>query len=120
MGYRKDYGLENISSLFRGTLRRKGFSKSWDKFVQLGMTDDSYQINNSEDLSIKEFLNLFLPKNDRFSVEENFCNYFSISSDSYLFTNHLTTFTNGCSLNTRPFRLIPKGLWTCAPWVSLL
>ena len=82
LGYRKDYGLENISSLFRGTLRRKGFSKSWDKFVQLGMTDDSYQINNSEDLSIKEFLNLFLPKNDRFSVEENFCNYFSISSDS--------------------------------------
>ena len=82
LGYRKDYGLDNISTLFRGTLRKKGFSKSWNKFVQLGMTDDSYQINNSEDLSNKEFLNLFLPKNEIFSVEENFCNYFSISLDS--------------------------------------
>ena len=82
LGYRKDYGLENISTLFRGTLRRKGFSKSWNKFVQLGMTDDSYQISNSDDLSNKEFLNLFLPKSDKLSVEENFCHYFSIKSDS--------------------------------------
>ena len=30
------YGLRGIKTLFRGTLRRPGFSKAWDVFVQLG------------------------------------------------------------------------------------
>ena len=40
--YQNIYGLENIETLYRGTIRRVGFSKAWQIFVALGMTDDSY------------------------------------------------------------------------------
>ena len=67
--YRKVYGLEDILTLYRGTMRRVGFSKAWNMFVQLGMTDDSYSIPNSRDLSYRDFVNLFLPYSPTDSVE---------------------------------------------------
>ena len=82
LSYRKAYGLENIPTLFRGTLRRKGFCKSWNMFVQLGMTDDGYKVENSENLTYREFINLFFPYNHELSVEEKFCSYLNLSRDS--------------------------------------
>lgn len=67
--YQKIYGLEDILTLYRGTMRRVGFSKAWNMFVQLGMTDDSYTIPNSENLSYRDFVNLFLPYSPTDSVE---------------------------------------------------
>lgn len=62
--YRELYGIENIPTILRGTLRRKGFCESWNVFVQLGMTDDSYPIDHSESLTYADFLRSFLPKSD--------------------------------------------------------
>ena len=59
--YQKVYGFKDILTLYRGTIRRVGFSRAWNIFVQLGMTDDSYTIPNSENLSYREYVNLFLP-----------------------------------------------------------
>jgi len=67
--YKSIYGLDNILTLYRGTMRRIGFSKAWNMFVQLGMTDDSYTIPNSENLSYRDFVNLFLPYSPTDSVE---------------------------------------------------
>ena len=67
--YRSIYGLDDILTLYRGTMRRVGFSKAWNMFVQLGMTDDTYTINNSENLSYREFVNLFLTYSPTDSVE---------------------------------------------------
>ena len=67
--YRSVYGLDDALTLYRGTIRRVGFSKAWNMFVQLGMTDDSYQIDNSEIISYREFINLFLPYHPTDSVE---------------------------------------------------
>lgn len=66
--YRSIYGLEDILTLYRGTIRHVGFSKAWNMFVQLGMTDDSHRIPNSEHLTYKEFVNLFLPYSPTDSV----------------------------------------------------
>ncbi len=66
--YRSIYGLEDVLTLYRGTIRHVGFSKAWNMFVQLGMTDDSYRIPNSEKLTYKEFVNLFLPYSPTDSV----------------------------------------------------
>ena len=41
--YRPIYGLEDIPTIFRGTMRRPGYAQAWNTFVQLGMTDDTYQ-----------------------------------------------------------------------------
>ena len=82
LSYRKAYGLEDIPTLFRGTLRRKGFCKSWNMFVQLGMTDDTYVVKNSENMTYREFTNLFFPFNNELTVEQKFCNYLSIPKNS--------------------------------------
>jgi saccharopine dehydrogenase (NAD+, L-glutamate forming) len=67
--YRKDYGLEDIDTLYRGTMRRPGFSKAWNMFVQLGMTDDTYVLEDSENMSYRDFVNSFLPYSPTDSVE---------------------------------------------------
>ncbi|RZJ68624.1 MAG: saccharopine dehydrogenase [Flavobacterium sp.] len=67
--YRSVYGLDDVLTLYRGTIRRVGFSKAWNMFVQLGMTDDGYVIDNSETISYREFVNLFLPYHPTDSVE---------------------------------------------------
>jgi saccharopine dehydrogenase-like NADP-dependent oxidoreductase len=63
------YGLNDVLTLFRGTIRRVGFSKAWNMFVQLGMTDDSYIMEGSENMSYRQFVNSFLPYHPTDSVE---------------------------------------------------
>jgi len=58
--YAEAYGLQNVATLYRGTLRRPGFCKAWDVFVQLGMTDDSYEMEGIEHMTYREFTNSFL------------------------------------------------------------
>ena len=67
--YRSVYGLDDILTLYRGTIRRVGYSKAWNMFVQLGMTDDTYIMENSETMSFREFINSFLPYSPSDSVE---------------------------------------------------
>ena len=67
--YRSIYDLDDILTLYRGTIRRVGFSKAWNMFVQLGMTDDSYIMENSENMSYRQFTNSFLPYHPTDSVE---------------------------------------------------
>jgi hypothetical protein len=45
--YRSVYGLDNVLTLYRGTIRKVGFSKAWNMFVQLD-DDDSYVMENSD------------------------------------------------------------------------
>ncbi len=76
--YRQLYGIENIPGLLRGTIRKKGFCSAWNIFVQLGMTDDSYEIKGLEAMGRRDFLDSFLPFSDKFSVEEKLCGYTGI------------------------------------------
>ncbi|MFN2260700.1 MAG: saccharopine dehydrogenase family protein [Psychroflexus sp.] len=69
LAYRPIYGLEDIPTIYRGTLRRVGFSKAWNVFVQLGVTDDTYKMQDSENMSYREFINSFLPYSPTDSVE---------------------------------------------------
>ncbi len=79
--YRSVYGLDNALTLYRGTLRRVGFSKAWDMFVQLGMTDDSYIMEDSENMSYREYVNAFLPYHPTDSVELKLRHMLKIDQD---------------------------------------
>ncbi len=81
LNYREAYGLHDVLTLYRGTLRRIGFSRAWDIFIQLGMTDDSYTIEDSEGMSYREFINLFLPYSPTDSVELKLRHYLKIAQD---------------------------------------
>ena len=70
LSYRLIYGLEDISTMLRGTLRRMGYCKAWDVFVQLGMTDDTIQMEMDKGMTLKHFLDAFLPFHEGLSAEE--------------------------------------------------
>ncbi len=69
LGYREIYGLEDIPSMYRGTVRRPGFSKAWNVFVRLGATEDTYTIEDSENMTYRQFINLFLRFDPNMPVE---------------------------------------------------
>ncbi|MFD2825951.1 saccharopine dehydrogenase family protein [Leeuwenhoekiella polynyae] len=82
--YRSIYGLEDVLTLYRGTMRRVGFSRAWNLFVQLGMTDDSYVLQDTETMSYREFTNLFLPYSPTDSVQLKLRHMLKIDQDDLL------------------------------------
>ena len=84
LNYRKAYGLDDVLTLYRGTMRRVGFSKAWNMFVQLGMTDDSYKIENSYGMTYRDYTNLFLPYSPTDSVELKLRHYLKIDQDDIM------------------------------------
>jgi saccharopine dehydrogenase-like NADP-dependent oxidoreductase len=79
--YKSVYGLDDALTIYRGTLRRVGFSKAWNMFVQLGMTDDTYIMEDSENMSYREFVNSFLPYHPTDSVELKLRHILKIDQD---------------------------------------
>ncbi|REE05751.1 saccharopine dehydrogenase family protein [Marinoscillum furvescens] len=80
--YQDLYGLRGIRTLYRGTLRRPGFCKAWNIFVQLGATDDSYEMENVSQLTHRQFINSFLRYNPHDSVELKLAHYVNIGMES--------------------------------------
>ncbi len=72
LSYRATYGLDDIPTIFRGTLRRPGYCEAWNVFIELGMTDDSYEMNIHKSITPRSFLNAFLPYHPTKTVEEKF------------------------------------------------
>ena len=83
--YREKYGLQDIPTMLRSTLRRPGFCKAWNVFVQLGLTDDSYALEDSENMSYRDYANAFLYYHPTKSVEEKLCEYMSLKRDGGVF-----------------------------------
>ncbi len=82
MKYIEKYKLQGIPTIYRGTLRRPGFCRAWNVFVQLGATDDSYIMDNSENMTYREFINSFLYYSKGDSVELKLYHYMHIDQDS--------------------------------------
>jgi saccharopine dehydrogenase (NADP+, L-glutamate forming) len=69
--YKKLYGIEKIPTLFRGTLRKSGFCSGWNVLVQLGLTDDSIQLDNLGEMSWADLTASFLPVKTGITLEQN-------------------------------------------------
>ncbi|WP_461532517.1 saccharopine dehydrogenase family protein [Sinomicrobium sp.] len=111
--YREAYGLRDILTLYRGTMRRVGFSKAWNIFVQLGMTDDSYIMEGSENMSYRDFINAFLPFSHTDSVELKLRYYLKIDQDDIMWAKleELGLFDNRKKIglkNASPARILQK------------
>ncbi len=85
LSYREVYGLHDIQTLVRGTFRRPGYCEAWNCFVQLGVTDDSYELDQPEKLTYRTFIESFLPEAEGLRVEERFCRYLHIGIESETF-----------------------------------
>lgn len=75
------YGLHGIKTLYRGTLRKPGFCKAWNIFVQLGATDDSYEMEQVANMTHRQFINSFLSYNPNDSVELKLAHYMNMERD---------------------------------------
>jgi saccharopine dehydrogenase-like NADP-dependent oxidoreductase len=121
--YREVYGLQNAETCYRGTIRRVGFSKAWDVFVQLGMTDDTYIIDDSEHMSNRDFVNLFLPYHPTDSIEIKFRHQLKIDQDDVIWDKlmELDLFSKSVVpglKNATPAQMLEKILsykWTLQP-----
>ena len=121
--YRSIYGLDDILTLYRGTIRKVGYSKAWNMFVQLGMTDDSYAIDDSETISYREFVNLFLPYHPTDSVEIKLRMQLGIEQDDIMWDKllELDLFNKNKIVglkNATPAQILEKILsdsWTLQP-----
>ena len=121
--YKEIYGLEDAKTCYCGTIRRVGFSKAWDVFVQLGMTDDTFIVDDSETMSNREFVNLFLPYHPTDSVEIKFRHQLKIDQDDVIWDKLLEldlfskTAISGLK-NATPAQMLEKILadkWTLQP-----
>ena len=80
--YIEKYNLQGVPTVYRGTLRRPGFCRAWDVFVQLGATDDTYTLQNTEEMTYKEFINSFLYYSRVDPVRTKLYQYMHIDQDS--------------------------------------
>lgn len=121
--YKKVYQLEEALTIFRGTIRRVGFSRAWNMFVQLGMTDDSYTMENSAEMSYRDFVNSFLPYSPTDSVELKMRHNLKIDQDDIMWEKleELDLFNAEKKVgleNATPAEILQKILmdkWTLAP-----
>ncbi|MFP9114063.1 saccharopine dehydrogenase family protein [Flavobacterium sp. RHBU_3] len=121
--YRSVYGLDDVLTLYRGTLRRVGFSRAWNMFVTLGMTEDTYIMENSDKMSYREFTNSFLPYHPTDSVELKLRHILKIDQDDILWEKllELDLFNPNKKVelhNATPAQILEKILsdkWTLSP-----
>ena len=81
LSYQSLYGLENTPTILRGTLRRPGFCNAWNAFVQLGMTDDSFEMHQLNQMTWRDFTNSFLVYDNEKSVEEKLQSYLFVDEE---------------------------------------
>lgn len=79
--YRSHYGIDNIPTMKRGTLRKAGFSIAWDSFVQLGCTDDGFIMELGGDATWNDYINAFLPPSAGRDTRTNLAYYLNLNPD---------------------------------------
>jgi saccharopine dehydrogenase-like NADP-dependent oxidoreductase len=75
------YGLEGLETMFRGTMRRPGYAEAWNILVQLGLTEDTYIVKNSENLTYKQFVDSYLPYQKDTPIKTKIANYLNIEEE---------------------------------------
>ena len=82
--YREKYGLVNIPNFLRATLRKPGYSEAWDQLIKLGLTDNSYIIDGSEDLTYRDWIISYLPEVNGKKPEKALADFLEIPEDGKL------------------------------------
>lgn len=120
--YRRHYGLYDVETIYRGTLRRPGFCKAWDCLVQLGLTDDSYELEDLSGMTWRQFVNSYLWYDTSMSVELKIQAYLKLDMNSReldllawlgLFENEPIGMTRGTPAQVLQKRLEEK--WAMGP-----
>ena len=82
--YKDIYGLEETSTLIRGTMRLPGFCNAWDGLVRMGVTNDSHSFIVKGKMTYRDFIRSLLPE-DNHSIaylESKIARYLDVPENS--------------------------------------
>lgn len=88
--YRTKYGLEDLPTMIRATLRYPGFSEGWNLLIKLGLTANNYSIEGSENMTYRQWVSAYLPEH-KGSTEDALADYLQIEHGSELHQRLLWT-----------------------------
>ncbi len=63
LSYMKSFGIEDVHTMIRGTLRHTGWSETWSCLVRLGLPNEHLEIPNLQEHTYREVVEMFLPLN---------------------------------------------------------
>lgn len=86
LSYQELYGMQQIDTFIRGTLRYPDYCQGWNLLVQLGLTDDVVALPSVK--TWKELLDVFLPPSSD-TFEKRISDYLNVSIESKEFKNLL-------------------------------
>lgn len=81
VSYAPKYGLDKADTLLRATLRLPGFCRMWQAFIEIGLTDNSFRIPNSEGMSYRDFVFSFINEKPGLSDRETLAFFLEVPSD---------------------------------------
>jgi saccharopine dehydrogenase-like NADP-dependent oxidoreductase len=61
MSYMRSFGLGDVRTMIRGTLRWPGWSETWSQIVRLGLPNENLRIERLCDRTYREVVEMFLP-----------------------------------------------------------
>ncbi|MGB1218123.1 MAG: saccharopine dehydrogenase C-terminal domain-containing protein, partial [Saprospiraceae bacterium] len=79
--YRDVYGVSDIPTILRGTIRCEGFCEAWAALVRIGLTDGSYPIHDADKITYHEWMNAYLPEGNG-SVRDRMAAFLGEETDS--------------------------------------
>ncbi|HQU71798.1 MAG: saccharopine dehydrogenase NADP-binding domain-containing protein [Calditrichaeota bacterium] len=86
--YQSLFGLENVHTMIRGTLRWPGWSETWQQVVKLGIYNDSMEIPGLPERTYREFIQMFLPLHSSGSqLEQRVANFLQINPTGRIMEN---------------------------------
>ena len=95
ISYKEPYGLQDLQTMLRGTLRMPNYCKAWNVFVKLGLTDDTYKIKQANTLTYTDLLQAFLPESN-LSVKDKLIAFMGNEMDTTILSmlDYLELFSN--------------------------
>jgi saccharopine dehydrogenase-like NADP-dependent oxidoreductase len=86
--YRSLFGLDQIETMIRGTLRYPGWSETWSRIVFLGLTNETMHIPNIQQYSYRDLVEMFLPLHQSAAnLEQQIAYFLGISPTGAIMAN---------------------------------
>jgi saccharopine dehydrogenase-like NADP-dependent oxidoreductase len=63
LSYMEAFGIRDVRTMVRGTLRYPGFSETWAQIVRLGLPNERIRIPDLQERTYREVVEMFLPLN---------------------------------------------------------
>ena len=88
LSYMQSFGLEDVTTMIRGTLRYPGWSETWAQIVRLGLPNEHLRITGLAERTYREVIEMFLPLNHAGPpIESRLARYLGISPTGRIMQN---------------------------------